>query len=154
MKNRFRLAAVVLAVLLIGIQFLHPERNLGITGGPNDIAVRFVVPDNVHAVLTKACYDCHSNYTRYPWYAGVQPVAWWMSHHVHEAKRELNFSEFGSYSVKRTARKLDAIVDEVERGDMPLISYTWMHPEARLTAAQRKLLTDWAQALHDQIVPE
>jgi hypothetical protein len=73
---------------------------------------------------------------------------------VREAKGELNFSEFGTYRAKRAARKFAAIIDQVEQGDMPLRSYTWMHAEARLTEAQKKLLTTWTQALHDKITPE
>ena len=154
MKNRLQIAGWVVLGILIVIQFFHPEQNLGPLGGPDDIAARFPVPTDVHTVLVNACYDCHSNRTRYPWYAGVQPVGWWLAHHVNEAKGELNFSTFGAYTTKRTARKLDAIADEVEQGDMPLRSYTWMHPEARLTAEQRKKIISWAQALHTKIAPE
>jgi hypothetical protein len=154
MKKRLRLVARALVFLLVVIQFFHPEQNLGSSGGPNGIATRFAVPAEMHTLLANACYDCHSNHTRYPWYARVQPVGWWLNHHVCEAKGELNFSEFGAYTAKRCARKLDAIVHEVEQGDMPLRSYAWMHPEARLTAVQRKLITDWAESLHNKIAPE
>jgi hypothetical protein len=154
MKKRLRLVALAFVFLLVVIQFIHPEENLGSTGGPNDITARFAVPADVRTLLVNACYDCHSDHTRYPWYARVQPVGWWLNHHVREAKGELNFSEFGAYTAKRSARKLDAIVDQVERSNMPLRSYAWMHPEARLTAAQRKLITAWAETSHDKIVPE
>lgn len=84
----------------------------------------------------------------------MQPVGWWLNHHVPAGKRELNFSQFGAYPAKRAARKLDAIVEEVEHGDMPLRSYAWMHSAARLTAAERKMITTWAAALHDKIQPD
>lgn len=154
MKKRLRLAGLALLLVLVGIQFIHPQPNLGTTGGANDLTVRSAVPDDVRRLLADACYDCHSNHTRYPWYANVQPVAWWLDHHVREGKRGLNFSEFGAYPARRATRKLAAIGKEVGRGDMPLSSYTWMHPAARLTPDQRKKLVDWAQALHDKIPPE
>jgi hypothetical protein len=154
MKKRLRLAGLVLFLVLVGIQFIHPKQNLGATGGPNDITVRSAVPDDVRWLLAATCYDCHSNRTRYPWYASVQPVAWWLDHHVREGKRELNFSEFGAYPARRAAHKMAAIVKEVGEGDMPLSSYTWIHPAARLPPDQRKKLVDWAQALHDKIPPE
>ena len=154
MKKRLPLLGLALGASLIVLQFFHPERNLGTAGGPDDITARFAVPPDVQTVLANACYDCHSNRTRYPWYASVQPVGWWLAHHISEARGELNFSEFGTYGAKRAARKLDAIVDQVEQRDMPLRSYTWMQPAARLTAAQRKLITGWAQTLHDKIAPE
>jgi Haem-binding domain len=153
-KKSHLICGTGLVLVLAAIQFIHPQQNQGPTGGPDDITSRFAVPLDAQTVLASACYDCHSNRTRYPWYAKVQPVGWWMAHHINEAKGELNFSEFGAYSAKRAARKLDAIVDQVEQGDMPLNSYTWMHPAARLTAAQRKLITGWAQTLHDKIAPE
>ena len=84
----------------------------------------------------------------------VQPVAWLLDHDVREGKRELNFSEFGAYPAQRAAHKLAAIGKEVGEGDMPLSSYAWMHPAARLTPEQRSKLVDWAQALHDELPPE
>jgi hypothetical protein len=154
MKKRFRFIGLVFVLVLTVIQFLHPEQNLGTTVGPDDITTRFASPPDVQTVLAHACYDCHSNRTRYPWYANVPPVGWWLAHHINEAKGELNFSEFGAYRTKRAARKLVAIIHQVEQGDMPQRSYTWMHPAARLTAAQRKLITSSAQTLHDKISPE
>ncbi len=154
MKKPFRVYGAGLVLVLAAIQFFHPEQNLGTTGGPDDITTRFAVPPDVQTVLAHACYDCHSNRTRYPWYANVQPVGWWLAHHINEARGELNFSEFGAYDTKRAARRLATIIDQVEQGDMPLRSYTWMHPTARLTAAQKKLITGWAQSLHDKISPE
>jgi hypothetical protein len=154
MNNRARAAGVAAVLILVGIQFIHPRQNLGTTGGPNDLTVRQTVPDEVRTLLANGCYDCHSNRTRYPWYANVQPVAWWLDHHVREGKRELNFSEFGAYPAKRAVRKMAAIAKQVEQGDMPLPSYTWMHPAARFTPEQRTQLVDWARALHDRLPPE
>ena len=151
MKKRLRLSLLILVAALVAIQFFHPKENLGPTGGPNDLTVRYAVPANVRTLLDAACYDCHSNHTRYPWYANVQPVAWWLNHHISEARRELNFSEFGAYPARRAAHKLGSVVKEVEEGGMPLASYRLAHPEARLTAEQKKQITDWAQALKDKI---
>jgi hypothetical protein len=153
-KKPFRVCGAGLVLVLAAIQFFHPKQNLGTTGGPDDITTRFPVPPDVQAVLAHACYDCHSNRTRYPWYANVQPVGWWLAHHINKARGGLNFSEFGVYPAKRSARKLAAIINQVKQGDMPLRSYTWMHPAARLTAAQKTLLTGWAKTLHDQLAPE
>jgi hypothetical protein len=154
MKKRFRFIGLVLVPVLTVIQFFPARRNLGARGGAGDIAAHYAVPKEVQTVLVNACYNCHSNHTDYPWYADIQPVGGWLNHHVREAKGDLNFSEFAAYPAKRAARKLAAIVDQVEQGDMPLRSYTWMHAEARLTGAQKKRLTAWAQALHDKITPE
>jgi len=142
-----------LLVLLLAIQFIRPEKNLGNAAGPGELKAHQPVPPAVQDLLERACYDCHSNHTRYPWYANVQPVAWWLAAHIEDGKRHLNFSEFASYPAKKAAKKAAEIGDEVGEHQMPLKSYTLMHPEARLTPAEIKLLTDWAEALHDRLAP-
>jgi hypothetical protein len=140
------------AVLLLGSQFFRPEKNLSPGGpGPDDLTVLRPPSAEVKAVLQRACYDCHSNHTRYPWYAEVQPIAWWLAHHVKEGKSHFNFSTFGTYSAKRQARKLGELLDEVEEGNMPFTSYKLAHAEARLTPAETKALMDWAAAGRDNL---
>lgn len=136
-----------IAVLLMAIQFVRPARNLGEITGPSFIGNRHAVPAEVEKVLQRACYDCHSNRTSYPWYADVQPVGWWLEWHVRDGKKHFNFSEFGSYSAKRADHKLEELSEEVREHKMPLKSYTWMHPEARLSDTDIKLVADWAADL-------
>ena len=119
---------------------------------PQDIGTAYPMPDNVYHVLQTSCYDCHSNNTKYPWYNNVQPVAWWLNDHVEEGKRELNFSEFGSFSTKRKLKKLKEIVSEVEENEMPLNSYTLIHKDAALSPADKQLLIEWAKGLAQNIV--
>lgn len=133
--------------ILVIIQFIRPARNESASVSPNDITLAYPVPEQVQTILKTSCYNCHSNNTTYPWYANVQPVGWWMQKHVNDAKKELNFSEFGTYSEKRAKHKFDEMVDEVSEGEMPLKSYLIMHAEAKLTPEQSKALTDWAGAL-------
>lgn len=140
-----------LVVVLAAAQFVRPQKNLSAGTDPNDINVRHPVPAAVQAVLRRACYDCHSNHTRYPWYAEVQPVGWWLNQHVSNARRHLNFSEFGSYPAKRAAKKMERVAAEVEDHTMPLKSYTWLHAGARLTPAEIKLLVDWAESVQKEI---
>ena len=107
----------------------------------------------VKNVLKKACNDCHSNYTNYPWYCRIQPVGWWIQHHVNEGKHHLNFSDFASYTQKRQVHKLNDMAEVMEEGEMPLSSYTLIHKEAKLTDAENKLLAEWAKNLSHQINP-
>lgn len=142
----------VLFCLALGLlQFWRPARNESLALSPTDLTLQYPVPAPVLALLKRACYDCHSNYTAYPWYANIQPVSWWLTQHVNEGKQHLNFSVFGAYSAKRAGKNAEEIADEVTHHDMPLPSYTWLHPEARLTPAEIKLLVDWANALTDQL---
>lgn len=148
-------ANVLIGLLLIfgAIQFVRPAKNLGPGpgGGANDITALHPAPPAVKAVLERACYDCHSDHTRYPWYAEVQPVAWWLARHVTEGRRHLNFSQFGAYDAKRAARKMKQTAEEVRKGDMPLASYTFIHRDARLSADERSALEAWARSVQQAV---
>ena len=137
-------------VLLVIIQFFHPSRNIS-NDTSNDITKKYPVSDTVQAILKASCYDCHSNHTEYPWYANIQPVAWWLDNHINEGKRELNLNNFSSYRIAKQYHKLEKIAKEVNEGEMPITSYTLIHGYAKLNDGQRKLVADWANSLRDTI---
>jgi hypothetical protein len=144
---------VVLLIVLAIMQFIHPKKN---TSTPeamlvNDIGRKYAVPDNVHQILETSCYDCHSNNTIYPWYAKLQPVDWWLTHHVNEGKSEVNFSEFATYGIGRQYKKLEEIIEQVKEDEMPLSSYTLIHKNAILKPEQKQALNSWATAIRDSI---
>lgn len=139
----FKKILLALLILFIAIQFIRPERNLNAAVLPMDISRTVHVSDTVMDILKNCCYDCHSNNTRYPWYANVQPVAWWLNSHIHDGKRALNFSEFGSYPLRRQQNKFKGMNNEVQSGDMPLTSYTLIHTTAKLNAEEKKIIADW-----------
>lgn len=142
------------AVVLIGIQFFQPKRNLSTRPSPNDLTTLHPPPEDVRHLLEVSCYDCHSDHTRYPWYAAISPINWWLASHVNDGKDHLNFSEFGTYTAKRAARKLQQCVDELDDHSMPLPSYKIVHTDARLTDAQVKALSDWFDSVRESIAPE
>jgi hypothetical protein len=139
---------LVLLIVLVVIQFIRPEKNVSAeTITERDISKVHPVPQNVQEVLVKKCYDCHSNNTNYPWYANVQPVGWWLGHHVDEGKGELNFSEFSTYDKKKGDHKLEEVGEVLEEGSMPLTSYTVLHPETKVSADEKKLISEWLATL-------
>ncbi len=140
-----RLFFYLLVVALIVAQFFRPERNLGVVRGEKYIGTVYNTPPPVESILQKACFDCHSNATRYPWYTRVQPVGWWLAHHVEEGKEHVNFSEFANFAADDRAHMLKEISEQIEQGEMPLRSYTWMHREANLTQAEKETLLKWAR---------
>ncbi len=150
MKKYVKPLLWVLLALFILSQFIRPERNLS-NDQTRHISTKFPVPDTVEAIFKVACYDCHSNYTRYPWYANVQPVAWWLADHVEEGKRELNFSSFTTRKVAVQNKKLEEIIEMVREGEMPLPSFTWVHRDAILSQGQKDILMNWAQAGMDSL---
>lgn len=142
---------MALLIVFIAIQFIHPAHNTNGQVLPTDITKTVNVPDNVLSIFNKACYDCHSNNTRYPWYVNIQPIGWIMAYHINNGKENLNFSEFGSYSKRKQANKLRAIATSIKESSMPIPSYTIMHADAKLSEAAKKLITDWIAKTKDSI---
>ncbi len=146
--TRSKKILIALLVVLVDLQFFRPERNSSNPDGPNEISKKYSVPAEVQTILKQSCYDCHSNDTRYPWYANVQPVGLWIQYwHINDGKHHLNFSEYGSYPEKKARHKFEEIADEVRDGEMPLATYIFMHHDAILTAEQSKVLIDWAESM-------
>ncbi|MDE3235303.1 MAG: heme-binding domain-containing protein [Bacteroidota bacterium] len=143
------LLAVVL--VLVVIQFIHPKKNQSTEIMATDISNHYPVPADVQTILAKACNDCHSNNTRYPWYNNIQPVAWFLDNHVKDGKRHLNFSEFASYRIARQYKRMDDCIEEVKEGEMPLESYTWIHKDAILNDREKQTLINWCQGIRDSI---
>lgn len=143
---------IALVAIFLVIQVFRPAKNLS-GDRTYDITTRYTVPKDVSSILERACYNCHSNKTEYPWYANVQPVAWWLADHVKKGKRGLNFSEFTKRRIAFQNKKFNDIVEEVKEKEMPLHEYTWlgMHPEAQLTDNDRQLIIDWATAQSDTL---
>lgn len=140
-----------LFIVFVLIQFIQPVRNLSNDIPSGDITKAINVPDNVKRVLKTACYNCHSNNTYYPWYARVQPFGWLLAKHIRDGKSELNFDEFGAYSLRRRISKINGIKNSMEDGTMPLSSYTFLHRNARLSTTERALIIDWATRTEDSL---
>jgi len=149
--NRVKKIFLGLLIVLILIQFIQPARNRSSELVTADIKKTFNVPENVQFVLKTSCYDCHSNNTDYPWYSRVQPFGWLLAKHIKKGKAELNFDEFGSYSLRRQISKLNGIGNSVKDGTMPLKSYTMIHKNARLSKEDKMLLIDWALRIKDSL---
>jgi len=149
----FKKILLGLLIVIIIAQFFQPPHNKGAAATGNDISHFVAVPDSVMALLKTACFDCHSNNTRYPWYSKITPVNWWLNDHINEGKRHLNFSEFkGSY--KRKMKKLEETSELTEKHEMPISSYLWIHEDARLSEALRKMIVDWANNSRQQLMQD
>jgi hypothetical protein len=101
-------------------------------------------PPAAMGVLRRACWDCHSNETVWPWYAWVAPVSWTVANDVEVARSKLNLTTWNRYDGRRRAHLVREIVEEVDEGAMPLPIYLGMHPQAELTPDDREKLRAWA----------
>ncbi|GAB3217713.1 heme-binding domain-containing protein [Algoriphagus aestuariicola] len=142
------------AILLLAIQLVPNELPAVESNNPGDLIQSGVVGEDVAVLLKNACYDCHSNESKYPWYSNVAPASWLVAKDVREAREELNFSLWQDYDMMDQLGKLDDIYLEVDEGKMPLGIYTLMHPSAKLDETQRKTIVEWAEATMDVIAEE
>jgi len=140
MARGLRVAFGALAGFLIAVQAFRIDR----TNPPveQDVAA----PAGVEALLRRACYNCHSHETVWPWYSHAAPVSWLLAHDVSEGRREINFSTWAAYPPAKKIRKLRKSAEEVAKGKMPPWYYALVHPEARLAAGEREMLRAWTVA--------
>ena len=150
MKVLKRIGLVIL-VILVGVQFFPARNNQSTEVPTTDFILSHRAPENIGNILHTSCYNCHSNNTDYPWYSRVQPVGWFLESHINKGKEELNLSEFGSYSVRRQKSKFKSMVNQIEKGEMPLSSYTLIHRDARLSKDQKKTLINYLNSIQDSL---
>ena len=139
MKKWLKRTGLAVIVLLGAMQFVPVSR---VNPTERSEAPR---PAEVQALLQRACFDCHSNETRWPWYSYVAPVSFLIARDVREARRELNLSVWNQYNERRKARKFKEIVEQVEKKKMPQWYYVLVHPEAKLSDAERETIMNWAK---------
>jgi hypothetical protein len=125
-----------LVVVIIGIQFIPVER----TNPP--VTSDIDAPANIKEILRRACYDCHSNETNWAWYTKVAPASFLAVKDVNDARKKINFSEWGNYTNK-TEKMKDEIWDEIREEQMPPWQYKIFHKEAKLTPEEKNILRNW-----------
>ena len=146
MKPVLRWTAISLGIIFLTLQFVRPAKTNPAIDESRALQKQTELPADVEAVLKRACYDCHSNETDWPWYSQVAPVSWFVADHVNQGRRHLNFSDWAGYSKQDRITKLYLIGETVGLEMMPLKSYLILHSEARLTDDEKKLIKEWAQA--------
>lgn len=147
----FKKAILLLLIVFVGIQFVPSTRNQSSEILETDFSKTFFIPNNIQSLLKNSCYDCHSNNTNYPWYNKIQPVSWFLEYHIKEGKKELNFSEFGGYSERRQKSKIKSAISQIEENKMPLLTYTLIHKEAKLSESDKELITTLLAQLRDSL---
>ena len=151
MRKIVRWVLISAGVMFIGMQLLRPD----MTNPPVDAEMAadrlLMIDPEVGALLRTACYDCHSNETRWPWYSHIAPASWLVARDVKEGRSHLNFSAWGKYGEGRRMLALEGIAEEVGNGNMPFPPYLALHPEARLDSAARAKIVAWAQSESDRL---
>jgi hypothetical protein len=152
MKKILKIAAIVMVLGFIAIQFIRPDFTNPPVNQAETLEAAVQVPENVRAILNRSCADCHSHETKYPWYSKIQPSAWFLKDHIDEGRREVNFSVWKTYEPRRQRRKLSEICEQVQQRSMPLPSYLWIHRDAQMSDEEIKTLCDWTEAESAKII--
>ena len=145
MKKLLKPAALPILVGAIGIQFVRPAKTNPPTDAKRSLSTQVEVPRDVAAVLDRACRDCHSNETTWPWYSNVAPVSWFVIDHVDHGRSHFNYSDWAKYEPREAVDLLKATCELARKGEMPLPSYLWMHGDARLAPAYVEKICAWTQ---------
>lgn len=151
MSRRWKQIAGAFLVVFAAAQLIRPERANPSTDASRAIQAEAGAANGLVAVLDRACRDCHSNGTVWPWYTQIAPASWLMASGVAEGRRAVNFSEWASYQPDVQRTLLSASCQDVSTGKMPG-AWTLLHPETRLSgedveticAAARKAQADAA----------
>ena len=129
------------------IQLIQPENSNGPVIPDQTIHARLLMDPKIEATFVRSCNDCHSNKTVWPRYSRIAPISWLVAADVRRGRNSLNFSEWASYSAEEQRKQLADICEEVTDAEMPGKLYMFMHPSARLTDADVKLICSWSKAV-------
>ena len=131
---------LIIFVLFIVAQFITIKK----VDENADKNLEIKADEQVMSIFKKACYDCHSNEVKYPWYSKIAPFSWVISGHIEEGRKALNFSIWENYNLEQKSEHIKDIYRTVYAA-MPLQSYLWIHNEAELTKEERSLVRDWTK---------
>jgi hypothetical protein len=136
---RPRWFAVGTIVILVALQFKTVDRS----NPPvqSDIGTSAEIKE----MLRRACYDCHSNETNWPWYSYVAPMSWFVAGHVDHGRGHLNYSEWPAFDLEEQEHLFEEMWEMLSEGEMPLKSYTLIHRDARLSDTEREVLLQWVR---------
>lgn len=137
MKNKIALIVVLIFAVM---QLFNPEVIYKEVNPETDFISMVEASDEVKIMIKSTCYDCHSNQPKYPWYAKVAPVSWWINDHMEHGMEHLNFSEWANYSAEKKAHKMEECYEEIDEDEMPLYSYTIMHGNAQYSDEEKQKL--------------
>jgi hypothetical protein len=150
MKRVLKWVVIVLVVLFIGAQVYRPSLTNPPVDESKSIGATTHMTPEVAAILERSCKDCHSSKTEWPWYSNVSPVSWYLKNHIDDGRRALSLSDWGTYAQRKRETKLHEICEQVEAGQMPIKSYLLLHPSAKLSDDDRRVLCEWAKQEEEQ----
>ncbi|MDA2924509.1 heme-binding domain-containing protein [Acidobacteria bacterium AH-259-O06] len=149
-----RWLAIAVPTLFIFIQFLGPEKTNPPINPPRTIAAHVQIPPEINAIFERACQNCHSHKTQWPWYSNLAPISWFVIDHVNFGRSHINLSDWAQYDQEKQISLFEEICEIVEKGEMPLEPYLWMHDKAHLTQQDIRAICEWTMAEQKRLMSE
>jgi hypothetical protein len=156
MKTRtLSIGATLAALSVAALSLIHPWGNLHTASpGGGAILAGANVTDEIRTAFAHKCGDCHSNNTQWPLYSRIAPSSWLVEHDVHDGRARMNLSSWEKYSIDNRIDLLGKMGTQLRQGKMPLKQYLLLHPDARLSESERKLIVDWTKAERKRLLAE
>lgn len=145
MKKWSRRVLLVVIAVIVMMQVVRPAKTNPPSNPKDHIQASLPVHPELIATFSRACNDCHSNNTVWPWYSNVAPFSWVLVNDVKEGRNALNFSEWGTYGQEKQRKLLGEICEQVREGEMPGMAYSLAHRRARLNDADRAAICSWTR---------
>ena len=145
MIKKILIATGVVAAAAVGGSLIHPFGTPGIPSGDRAILREARIDPETLAIVQRACQNCHSQQTEWPWYSHVAPVSWLLARDVQQARSHMNLSRWQDYPADERRRLLSEIGSAVRNREMPVARYVLLHPEARLTDRERQQIYSWTR---------
>ncbi len=146
MKKVVKIILIVVIIAFVVIQFFRPERTTTEVYEESHITKIMNVPDDVHKILKRSCFDCHSDHTTWPWYTNIAPASWLVAKDVRNGRTKMNFSQWGRIPDAKREARLESICEEITEGEMPLKEYLYLHGDAKLTPQDKDIICNWVKA--------
>ena len=151
MIKKFLIAVGAAAIAAVGGSLIHPFGTTAVPGANQAILREAQIDPETLAIVQRACQNCHSQQTEWPWYSHVAPVSWLLARDVQQARSHMNLSRWQDYSTDDRLRLLSEIGSAVRNREMPRQRYLLLHPEARLTDGERQQIYRWTRNERNRI---
>jgi len=145
MKKIIKIILIVVFIAFVVIQAFRPDRISVNEVNADDVTKKMQVPENVQQILKRSCFDCHSNYTVWPWYSNIAPMSWLVAKDVRNGRAKMNFSEWGKIPAAKQEARLEDICDKIKEDEMPLKEYLLLHGDAKLSQQDKDVLCRWSE---------
>jgi hypothetical protein len=139
---------LLVALLLIAIQFYRPYKNISTVESQDDFLLAENVPKLIAEIFKRSCYDCHSDHTNYKWYDNIAPLSWYVDKKIQRGKFSLNFSKWGSFETwQRRVFFQGGIIYDIDIDRMPPKSYLLLHPKAKISKKEKEQIAKWIESV-------